>query len=142
MIGLVFALIGTIAAWITGNSVYDAVSALAIGILLTVASIFLTNEFKSLIVGEPLVESDIKLLQKILEKPEITHVLDIKTLHNGPHDILIGLKLEYSDTVTNITEFTNNLEKEIRESFPSHYNEITIFVELDKYVENYVDSTE
>lgn len=141
LIGLVFALIGTIAAWITGNSVYDAVSALAIGILLTVASIFLTNEFKSLIIGEPLVESDIKLLQKILEKPEIAHVLDIKTLHNGPHDILIGLKLEYSDTVTNITEFTNKLENEIRDSFPSHYNEITIFVELDKYVKDYVDST-
>lgn len=142
LIGLVFALVGTVAAWITGNAIYDAVSALAIGVLLAIASIFLTLEFKSLIVGEPLIDAEIQLLKKILERPEINHVIDIKTVHNGPHDILIALKLEYSDTVTDYMTVTNNIEKEIRESFPKHYQEITIFVELDKYQQDYKDKSQ
>lgn len=142
LIGLVFALVGTVAAWITGNAIYDAVSALAIGVLLAIASIFLTLEFKSLIVGEPLIDAEIQLLKKILERPEINHVIDIKTVHNGPHDILIALKLEYNDTVTDYMAITNNIENEIRKSFPKHYQEITIFVELDKYQQDYKDKSQ
>lgn len=109
---------------------------------MAIASIFLTLEFKSLIVGEPLIDAEIQLLKKILERPEINHVIDIKTVHNGPHDILIALKLEYNDTVTDYMAVTNNIENEIRKSFPKHYQEITIFVELDKYQQDYKDKSQ
>jgi divalent metal cation (Fe/Co/Zn/Cd) transporter len=51
-LGLIFALIGTLLTFFTGNSFYDAASAILIGILLMISGLFLGYEMKHLITGE------------------------------------------------------------------------------------------
>ena len=50
--GLFIALVGTLLSNFTGNSIYDAVSSIIIGILLMVSGLFLGYEMKHLITGE------------------------------------------------------------------------------------------
>ncbi|BDP80714.1 hypothetical protein EfmAA290_13900 [Enterococcus faecium] len=63
VIGLVLALAGTILTYATGIAAFDAISGLLIGFLLMGAAIFLAKEFYSLIIGESVTASRLKLLK-------------------------------------------------------------------------------
>lgn len=134
LIGLLIALLGQILSIITGNGIFDPIAGMSIGLLLMIASIYLTLRFKSLIIGETIDSDSLNTIYQVLNKPEINKIISIKTLHNGPDDILIALKLDI--TYSNKEEFINKIEEEIRENLKK-YKEIDIFVELDKFIENY-----
>ena len=51
-LGWIVGIIGTLLTLFTGNSCYDAASAILIGVLLMIAGLFLGYEMKHLITGE------------------------------------------------------------------------------------------
>ena len=63
-LGLVIALIGVSASYFTGNSIFDGMSSIFIGLLLMISGIFLGYEMKHLIVGESV---DSKTKNRIFE---------------------------------------------------------------------------
>ena len=63
LLGLVFALVAVVLAFVTGNPVFDAAGSIAVGVLLIVVAVLLAVEIKALITGqsaEPAVEGEMR----------------------------------------------------------------------------------
>ncbi len=94
-------MIGVGLAAITGNEVWDAVGTLCIGTLLLVIAGFLTVEMKSLLIGEAALDNDIEAIRAAVEaSPDVVRVIDLKTQHIGPEELLVAGKLEFNPSLT------------------------------------------
>ncbi|MCU1675597.1 MAG: cation transporter [Frankiales bacterium] len=100
LLGLVFALIGITVAHTTGDSRYDAVGSIAIGVLLVIIAIILVIQMKSLLIGESADAVTRAALDKaILATPEIRSIIHMRTLQMGPDDILVAAKVEMASSI-------------------------------------------
>ena len=141
IIGLLLALLGTVLTMVTGNPVFDAISGLLIGFLLMAAAIFLTREFYSLIVGERVTDSDLEKILTAFERPEVERVINVKTVHLGPTEILIAAKIDLvSQLVLEDYEIINQIEAEIRKKISD--KKCYIYIEIDEFVQGYVQSSD
>ncbi|MFB6103179.1 MAG: cation diffusion facilitator family transporter [Haloplanus sp.] len=116
--GAVIALLGITLSRVTGNHIYDAVSAALIGILLMGFALALAWENKRLLLGEsapsPL-EADFRGI--IRDHPGVTHVDNFRTMFVGPTDILVTADVSFdpdSDT-GHIDEDITQIEKKLRD---------------------------
>ena len=136
VVGLLIALAGTLLSHFTGNPFYDALSGVLIGVLLCTATLFLAREFYSLLIGESVTEKDLTRIKTSFNRPEISRLINIKTIHLSPTDILVTTKIDVKDEYEARTpELINDIERHIRAAFPA-YN-IYIYIETDKYREDY-----
>lgn len=136
VVGLLIALAGTLLSHFTGNPFYDALSGVLIGVLLCTAALFLAREFYSLLIGESVTEKDLTRIKTSFDRPEISRLINIKTIHLSPTDILVTTKIDVKDEYEAWTpELINDIERHIRAAFPA-YN-IYIYIETDKYREDY-----
>lgn len=94
VIGLILALLGTVLTMVTGIAAFDAISGLLIGLLLMGAAIFLAKEFYSLIVGESVTTSDLIKIKQAFERPEVSRLIDVKTVHLSPTEVLVAAKID------------------------------------------------
>jgi divalent metal cation (Fe/Co/Zn/Cd) transporter len=79
---------------VTGNSRWDGVGSIAIGLLLGCVAVVLAVEMKSLLIGEsasPEVQRSI--VAAIEEVPLIQQVIHLRTLHVGPETLLVAAKV-------------------------------------------------
>lgn len=98
MIGLVFALIAVVLAEVTGEPRWDGAGTLVIGVLLGIIAIVLAIEMKSLLIGESATEEDRQRLRAALdESPEIDRVVDLRTQHLGPEELLVAVEVDFAD---------------------------------------------
>ncbi|MGN9836867.1 cation diffusion facilitator family transporter [Nonomuraea sp. H19] len=121
LLGLIFALFGVTMAVVTGESVWDGIGTLMIGVLLAVIAIVLAIETKSLLVGEgasPEVEDQIRAA--LTGAPEVTRVIHMRTLHLGPEELLVAAKIavEHNDTAAEVAQGIDEAERRIREAVP------------------------
>ena len=142
LIGLILALIGVGLAAITGNVLWDGVGTLSIGVLLVVISIVLTIEMKSLLIGEAATDENVSaLLSAVDGVPTVNRVIDLKTQHIGPEELLVAGKLEFDHSLTNpqLSDAIDEVETAIRGAVPltSH-----IYLEPDLYDPGQADGTE
>ena len=136
VVGLLIALAGTLLSHFTGNPFYDALSGVLIGVLLCTAALFLAREFYSLLIGESVTEKDLTRIKTSFNRPEISWLINIKTIHLSPTNILVTTKIDVKDEYEARTpELINDIERHIRAAFPA-YN-IYIYIETDKYREDY-----
>lgn len=121
LIGLVLALIGVGLYAVTGNELWDAMGTLSIGVLLLVIAGFLTIEMKSLLIGEAATEGHIDAITNALAtSPEVVRVIDLRTQHIGPDELLVAGKVEFSAALTapELANAINNVEASIRQAVP------------------------
>ncbi len=121
MAGLLIALVGLLAAEFLDMPRMDGVASVAIGLLLAGVAIFLTRETKGLIIGEaasPTVIEGIKELA--MASPAVQSINELRTMHMGPHDILLALSLDVHDNMSGgeIEKAINDLEEAIRARYP------------------------
>lgn len=136
VIGLLLAMIGTVLTHFTGNSFYDAFSGVLIGVLLCLSAIFLAREFYSLLIGESATTTDMNTIRKAFVRPEITRLIDVKTVHLSATDILLTAKVDIADPFElQAATVINDIERDIRNSLP-HYK-IYIYIEVDEFKKNY-----
>jgi cation diffusion facilitator family transporter len=136
LIGLLLALAATLIAHVTGNPVFDAIGGLLIGILLMFASILLARKFYSLIVGESVNEHDLAIIKRCFDRKEVNQLIDLKTVHLGPEEVLIGAKVDIvSDKEDEASEIINSIEKQIRADLD--LNKAYIYIEVDEYKSDY-----
>lgn len=136
VIGLLIALLGTILTVVTGLAVFDAISGLLIGILLMLAAIFLAREFYSLIIGESVTKDDLALIKASFNRPDIDKLIDVKTVHLGPTEILVAAKIDLEDANEEQGyAIINDIEKDIRQKL--HDKKVYIYIETDKFDPNY-----
>ena len=116
-LGLIFALVGTLLTYYTNNSIYDAYSAISIGILLMVSGVFLGYEMKHLITGETVDDKVYKIVEKtLLNEKSIKGVISIKVISIGTNNYLGIVKVDYLDEYTDlqIIEVNNKVEQLIK----------------------------
>ncbi|MFI1244100.1 cation diffusion facilitator family transporter [Enterococcus casseliflavus] len=138
VIGLMIALIGTVLTMITGNAFFDAFSGLLIGLLLMVAAIFLAREFYSLLIGESVTKRDLAVIKHAFERPDVDRLIDVKTVHLGPAEILIAAKVDIAAKQEEVGyEIINEIEAEIRHQMAD--KKVYIYIETDEYDPHYME---
>lgn len=138
VIGLMIALIGTVLTMITGNAFFDAFSGLLIGLLLMVAAFFLAREFYSLLIGESVTKRDLAVIKQAFERPDVDRLIDVKTVHLGPAEILIAAKVDITAKQEEVGyEIINEIEAEIRHQMAD--KKVYIYIETDEYDPHYME---
>lgn len=130
MTGLLFALGGLSAAVVTGNTRYDAIGSIAIGVLLVVIALVLVREMKSLLIGEAVSpENALAIREAIEDGTDVKKLIHMKTMHHGPENILLAVKVECEGTTAKeIVEEIDSIEARVRNAVP----EVTsIYIEPD-----------
>ena len=120
LLGLFLALVGVSAAQVTGNSRWDALGSIGIGILLGVIAITLATEMKSLLIGESAsshLEDAIR--SAIIDGVEVQRVIHLRTMHLGPDELLVAAKLEIdAPSVPDLARAIDAAEARVRASVP------------------------
>lgn len=116
-VGLSFALLGVVVAHLTGEPRWDAAGSLAIGVLLIAIACILAVEMKSLLIGEAAaVEVEAVITTALMGSPEVRKIIHMKTMHLGPEEILLAVKIEFNSalSVAQLAEAIDEAERRAR----------------------------
>jgi cation diffusion facilitator family transporter len=133
LLGLSFALVGVgLAAW-TGDSRFDGMGSVVIGVLLGIIALLLSVEMQSLLIGEsaePEIENSIHAL--LSGSRDVKRVIHLRTVHLGPEDLMVAAKLEFDASldVPSLCGRIDEAERAVREQVPMAR---LIFIEPDVY---------
>jgi cation diffusion facilitator family transporter len=101
LIGLGFALTGVTLAAVTGNSRFDALGSLGIGILLVVIALTLAVEMKSLLIGEAAAGRDVARLRAVFaHDPRVRLLVSLDTQQLGPDELFVGAHVVLDDSLS------------------------------------------
>ncbi len=131
--GLVVALFGVGVTHATGNPTYDAVSTIAIGIILVAVAWFLARESHSLLVGESASLKDQGRIKEVVEGDEaVEELVELLTLQRGPESILIAIKVDFVDDLRTkgLEDAIQRVEDGIRQVMPEATH---IFIEASSF---------
>ncbi|HKS44751.1 MAG TPA: cation diffusion facilitator family transporter [Amycolatopsis sp.] len=119
--GLVFALAGVGLSVLTGDTVWDGIGTLAIGILLGVIAIILIVEMKSLLIGEGATETELRGIVGELVNGQVDRVIHIRTMYLGPDELLVAAKLALKPnlSVEKVARAIDEAEARVRAKVPA-----------------------
>ncbi len=132
--GLVFAFLGVGLTVITGDSLWDAIGTLAIGVLLVLVAVILGIETKSLLVGEGARPADVTAIRDAINADKkVEALIHMKTLYLGPDELMVAAKVAFPPAMklTEVADAINALEARVRKAVPVAR---VIFIEPDVYV--------
>jgi cation diffusion facilitator family transporter len=133
LIGLVLALLGVGLTLLTGSGVFDGIGTVGIGLLLVAVAVVLATETKSLLIGESATNEDVaKISAAIVDGDEIERIIHMRTLHLGPEELLVAVKVGVPSTARadDVAKAINAAEKRIRAAVPISN---LIYIEPDIY---------
>lgn len=121
LMGLSFALISIVLAIVTGNTVFDAIGSIGIGVLLILVSFFLAVKVKSLLIGQSADNETCTEIINLLEsRLEIDRILNLITLQLGPQVMVaIKAKMKKVDSVDQLINNINTCESELKKINPA-----------------------
>jgi cation diffusion facilitator family transporter len=134
LLGIGVAAIGILLTDITGNTVYDAISSILIGIILMSFAFFLAKENRGLLLGESVSsQQQNKILDIVNTIPEVHKVITMKTMHLSPTIIIVGIEVNLIDGLDTdkIETITDTIEEKIMTIIPESKKEY-IFVEIER----------
>ncbi len=100
LVGLIFALSGSILTHVTGSARWDGVASLLIGGVLALVAVLLANETKELLIGEAATRSDRAMIRtSLLSMPEISSVGRLLTMQMGPDEVLVNVEVDVVDWI-------------------------------------------
>lgn len=140
MIGLVLALVGVGLSAITEDAIWDGIGTLSIGILLVIIAITLTVEMQSLLIGEAATKRNVDTINRVVRSnPKVNRVIDLKTQHIGPDELLIAGKIEFDHSLTtpDLSDAIDEVETQLREAVALS---MRIYLEPDVYDPNHQGS--
>jgi cation diffusion facilitator family transporter len=121
LVGLLLALFGVVLTLITGNGVWDGIGTAAIGLLLVIIAVILATETKSLLIGEGASPEDIRNIeQAVLSGEGIERIIHMKTLHLGPEELLVAVKIAVprAERADDLARHIDETEVRIRAAVP------------------------
>jgi cation diffusion facilitator family transporter len=118
LLGAGLALVGIVLTQLTGNPIYDAVTALLIGLMLMGFAVALAWENKRLLLGESLhsdVESDLR--DVIASHNGVTHVDAFRTMFIGPAEALLTAEVSFDESLVTgeIDEDITQIEAKLKQ---------------------------
>jgi cation diffusion facilitator family transporter len=121
LMGLVLALAGTTLSFTTGNSRYDALGSIGIGVLLALIAFTLASEMKSMLIGEAAEHGDVDAICDAIRSDRAhPQIDDLRTELLGPDDVLVVGSIGVpADTADQLDATTGRIESRIRERVPA-----------------------
>src|SRR5262245_8610545 len=120
LVGLVLAFAFVGLAMLTGNTMFDAIGSITIGVVLVCVSIFVAVRIKGLLVGRS-AEDDLQeaLRAEVAADPNSVELLNAITMQMGP-DVMLALKVRLKPGITleAAVDCLNALERHIKAKFP------------------------
>ncbi len=139
MIGLVLALIGvSLSHWV--DPIWDGIGTTSIGVLLATIAVVLTIEMKSLLIGEAATDEKAEKLRTALgATPGVERILNLRTQHLAPEEVLVVGKVDIADTMTfrQVTDVIDAAETAMRAAVPEA---TMIYLEPDEFNPSHVPS--
>ncbi len=121
LMGLVIALGAITLSLVTDNPIWDGYGTVAIGVLLLVIAVILIIEMRGLLLGESATREDVdKMTGAIESSPDVTRLIHMRTVHQGPEDVLVAAKVELRaelDTA-GVSRAIDGVEARIRGAVP------------------------
>lgn len=117
---------------VTGSPVWDAGASAVIGLLLVGVAVVLALENYSLLIGEAAPATvEAKIRRLVREDEDVVDVIDLRTMHMGPEDILValGVKFRPSLTTAQIEAAVVRLQSAIRKALDGATNGSLILIE-------------
>ncbi len=136
--GIVVATIALILTAVTGNSFFDSIGSLIIGLILMAFAVFLAKENKALLIGEAITRRDYKRINDIISKiPEVKRIISIRSMHLAPDDVLIAIEVNLVDNLDTdkIESLIDIIENKVREITP-YANLSKIYVEIEQDIDS------
>jgi cation diffusion facilitator family transporter len=132
LVGLLFAAIGVWASHHFGDPRLDGYASIAIGLILAGVAILLAREAKGLLIGE---SADVALIltvwQMLDQRPEITAVNHVRTIHTAPDAVFVAISADFADTLD--MGRAENLIEEIEAAMKAALPELTsIYIRPEK----------
>jgi divalent metal cation (Fe/Co/Zn/Cd) transporter len=134
LLGLVFALLGVGLTILTGDSIWDGIGTILIGVLLIAVAVVLGIETQSLLVGEGASLEDLDRIRDVINAhPSVESLIHIKTLYHGPDEMLVAAKIAFprSTKLAEMARHINEVEASIRATVPVAR---VIYLEPDIYM--------
>jgi cation diffusion facilitator family transporter len=134
LLGICIAAIGVSLSHITGNTVYDAYSSLAIGGVLMAFAFFLARENRGLLIGEAISKDQYnRIVQSIQKIPEVNKVISLRTMHFSPEDVLVAMEVNLVDGMDTdrIESVIDKIEHRVKEVIP-YVNPSKVYIEVEK----------
>jgi len=119
--GAGLALFGVFLSRVTGNPLYDAVSAFLIGIMLMCFAVALAWENKRLLLGESLPDAQERELRTLVANWDgVTEIVDLRTVYFGPQQVLVAADVAFDTTLDTgeMDERITAMEDEIQRAEP------------------------
>lgn len=122
LLGLAIAFTSLSLTWITGNSLWDGVGSCCVGVLLICVAGILSNEVKSMLIGEAPAENYRKHLQPLLTTimPD-ARLIRLIALQQGVDAVLLAYKIHPGNTPADMhasIEAVNRFESAVRAQHP------------------------
>jgi cation diffusion facilitator family transporter len=133
MLGLTLAFAAVGLSGVTGIDAFDPAGSVVIGLLLCSVAIVLARTTHSLIIGKSATPEDQKRVLELTRGVDgVERVTQLLSLHLGPDEIILAMKLAFRPkmTVEEVETTTNEIEKRIREAMPRMSK---IFIEVDAH---------
>ncbi len=121
LVGLVAAFGGLLLTQLTGNQVWDGVGSIIVGVTLFGVAFFLARKTKDLLIGQsvPTAQRD-RMLQITRESPGVKEVVHLRTMHLGPEEVLVGMKIAVDSATKagDATKLVDVIESRLRAELP------------------------
>jgi cation diffusion facilitator family transporter len=121
LIGIAIAAVGVALAAMTGAMVWDAIASIAIGILLMAIGLSVNRETQSLLLGESATAEVVATIEHaIATTPGIDAVVDLRTIHLGPDDLVIAaaIVVDHASDAGQIARSIAEAERRVRAAVP------------------------
>jgi cation diffusion facilitator family transporter len=116
-LGLAIAMLGLVMYQLTGNSIFDAIASIAIGVVLIITAFWLAVESKGLLIGESASAQVRGQIDDILNQDARIIVLnEVATLHMGPDFIVVTASADFIDALSSgevesaVTELSGSIK--------------------------------
>jgi cation diffusion facilitator family transporter len=119
--GLVIAAGGLFLTQLTGDTLYDGLASIGIGVVLGVVAFELGSDSRRLLLGEAVPPEDEERLREIMTSfTEVTDVLRLLTMHLGPNAVLVNAEIHVVDGLDTdqIEELLERITQSMRDEMP------------------------
>jgi cation diffusion facilitator family transporter len=120
LLGLVLAFAGVGLTVVTGQSAWDGIGTVGIGLLLLAVAVVLIVETKSLLLGESATPAQVRTIAESLVGHGIDRVVHLRTMHLGPDEVLVAAKVAMPShaPLASVAESIDAAEARVRAAVP------------------------
>ena len=137
-LGLLIAMFGLVMYQITGNTVFDAIASISIGVVLILTAIWLAYESKGLLIGESTTLTIRQLIKNVfLNDLRVAAVNEVASLHMGPDFVLVTASVQFArvETAGEVESAVTELTRKVKQVDPRIKR---VFVEAERTADHYL----